>query len=199
MRCNDDTFLRGLYCVFRKDVPETNGAPKVNITILWNFWHIRPLARVKWQKRPPPEWNGKTTVAARSPGDTCRVPPRTEAACAATESASSSERKTGSCGPCRLCRWRHADVERAASVGGGTLTWQPHAGFPRYCRDCRQTARSSERGDCALISTRRKHQTISQMLLSHSLYDMQMLLFAAQLTPLPLLSSLLLCRCSLLS
>ena len=75
---------------------------------------------MKCQKGPPPERIVKTTVA-----------PLSEAARCGTGKLEQDETGNGSGGPCRLCRWRHDDVERAALVGGGTLTWQVRAGFPR--------------------------------------------------------------------
>ena len=53
-----------------------------------NFCQKGPLWEVKCQKGPPTEQNVKNTVAASSPGDTWRLPPRSEAA------------------PCRQTPWR---------------------------------------------------------------------------------------------
>ena len=76
---------------------------------------------MKCQKGPPPERIDKTTVAARSPGDTWNVPPLPEAARTETESSSRAKRKTECCGPCRHRRRRHAEVAPAATGRGGTL------------------------------------------------------------------------------
>ena len=81
-----------------------------------------PLYLLKCQKGPYCGRNVKTTMAAGSPGDTCRLPPRTEAARRVTESSREPKRKTGSVGP-------------AASDAGGMMTWRlPHWRRRQACR-----------------------------------------------------------------